>query len=144
MGIGLSLAGIVTGILMYALWDILDGPIVSQPEQILEPKAKEMRNIFLGNQDSLILKGFNIDLNQFEAMKLILEKNEKLTGFRMYYAKASNEDATLKVLVYGVIDHPEFIYGQDWTDFILLTERKHFDPCPPVCDESRTYGTATP
>ncbi|MEI7661389.1 MAG: hypothetical protein WCK34_04295 [Bacteroidota bacterium] len=72
------------------------------------------------------LKAFTVNLQQFNAMKLIAKHDSSVHGFRIYMGMDS---LTSVMMVVGT-------GSPDKTDYIIQTTDAASGPCPHVCDET--------
>lgn len=70
------------------------------------------------------LKAFSINLAQFNAMKLIMQHDSTVHGFRIYMGK----DSSVNVRMVVGFGSPEKV------DYIYQTSEENSGPCPDVCD----------
>jgi hypothetical protein len=73
------------------------------------------------------LKGFNVDIRQFNAMNCLFDKNPQLAGFRVYFGK---DVAGANTSMIVGLDNS----GNDVRTLIYGTSYKYSGPCPPICD----------
>lgn len=84
-------------------------------------------NRYMRNPDSVILKGFKINVVQLRIMNDLLDADRTIVGFRIYSGiKADNSKVGMVV---GVNEAE-----QDIVTTIYSSDIDRYGPCPPVCD----------
>jgi hypothetical protein len=77
-----------------------------------------------------VVRGFNIDRTQLDAMNAIIKENPALTGFRIYLGRNNNN--VVQGIVVGVDGQ-----GKDAVNNTIFgTDSKTVSPCPPACETS--------
>jgi hypothetical protein len=83
---------------------------------------------------NVVLKGFNINKEQLDALNRLSTENPALTGFRVYMGIDSFSAAV--GIVVGVDN-----LGKDNTNSIYRTSAGSSGPCPTICDQSSGITT---
>lgn len=75
------------------------------------------------------LKAFAVNLAQYNAMRMILDNDTTVTGFRIYMGATDTTHTSMinMVVGFGTPDHYTSIYA---------TDSEESGPCPFVCDET--------
>jgi hypothetical protein len=77
-----------------------------------------------------VIKGYVIDIEQYNAMGQIIKDNPQLAGFRIYNG-IDNNSTNLGIVVGVTSQGLDYISGK-----IYKTVARSVGPCPPVCDNS--------
>ena len=78
------------------------------------------------------IEAIYINLDQLEAMRLLLESNPELKGFRLYYGQMGDENKPEPIsMVVGVMEQE-----LDELSIIFRTVRTGASLCPTICDAS--------
>ena len=105
---------------------------LATPEPISLPAAKALYQSYLAGKPFMVngaLKSFMVDKQQYEAMKMIADKDPNITGFRLYFGKDTKGDY---IVVIGVGNNGE-VYSST-TMFSTIVGKG--SPCPPICDQN--------
>jgi hypothetical protein len=98
-------------------------------EQQVSTYMSNFQSVARPYQDTL--KGFTIDLQQFDAMNCLLVKNSQLAGFRVYFGiDAAGANTTMVVGMDNT--------GNDVRTMFYNVSQRFSGPCPPICD-ANTY-----
>jgi hypothetical protein len=145
--IGLSVLpfflGAVLGFSLFAMVSFTraDAPVNSPPEpdsiSATDANVLLKRYLVTATTSPTPIKAFYIDLKQLDAMKLLLNKNSTLAGFRVYLGKTPGNNQV--GIVVGVDNR-----GLDVaTKTIYRTDSPQSGPCPTVCDASSPISAGT-
>jgi hypothetical protein len=100
-----------------------------QTSLITEGEANTQFHKYMENPDTVgILKGFTINMAQYNAMGQILSADTTVNGFRIYMG-ADSLTANRLMMVVGT-------GSPDKTSTIYETEAAESGPCPYVCDDA--------
>jgi hypothetical protein len=125
--------GIVTGaVIMYFVnrTDTNINPITNScPPTLTHQQATLYKSNFKSQARPYLdtLKGFNVDVQEVNAMKCLLDRNSQLAGFRVYFGR--DNAGTDKIIIVGVNNTGK----DDRTLYYYVTHRLS-GPCPPTCD----------
>jgi hypothetical protein len=132
------LAGFISGLLVLVVatttaQDPTAGAVeIYSPVTVKNAKVLFQKYLTDAHPMSEIFRGFAISKPQFEAMKKISERNEGLSGFRIYPGK--NSDGLMVGIVVGMNEA-----GKDDTIRpMFMTQGVNSGPCPTYCDQSST------
>ena len=145
--IGLSVLpfflGAVLGFSLFAMVSFTraDAPANSppQPDSISATDANVLLRRYLATDTTspTRIKAFYIDIHQLDAMKLLLNNNRTLAGFRVYLGKTTGNNRV--GIVVGVDSR-----GLDVaTRAIYRTDSPQSGPCPTVCDATSPISAGT-
>ncbi len=98
------------------------------PSLITEGEANTQFHKYMENPDTIgVLKGFTINMAQYNAMGQILSADTTVNGFRIYMGADSLANRLMMVVGTG---------SPDKTSTIYETEAAESGPCPYVCDDA--------
>jgi hypothetical protein len=118
--IGLVIGSGGIGLLWFTIGGAQGGMTTPQPVTLVDAKALH-QSYLTGNPFTLNgpLKSFTIDRLQYEAMKMIIDKNSSTTGFRI-----------------GLNNN-----GEVYTSTTMFnTVIGKGSPCPPLCDQNSQFN----
>jgi hypothetical protein len=132
--IGLVIGSGGIGLLWFTIGGAQGGMTTPQPVTLVDAKALH-QSYLTGNPFTLNgpLKSFTIDRLQYEAMKMIIDKNSSTTGFRLYFGRDLKGDY---IVVIGLNNN-----GEVYTSTTMFnTVIGKGSPCPPLCDQNSQFN----
>lgn len=84
-------------------------------------------NRYMRDPDSVVLKGFKINIVQLRIMNDLLDADTAIVGFRIYKGVKANKSKVGMVVGVNAAE-------QDIVTTIYSSDIDRYGPCPPVCD----------
>jgi hypothetical protein len=127
--LGAIVSGLVVGLVMYSLRPQME-TITKGIREISLDSARIYHQDYLRKKPMVVdtLRSFTLNLEQLNTFNILLQKNPKVTRFRIYPGLVG--DPTDVAIVFGLDDSG----GDNSSTPIYLVQKGTSGPCPPTCD----------